>query len=416
MEGGDPAQRENKLLLRLRQLQPWPVTSEELASYPPSFTESVDAIYYLQRTYQLKLPISSGRKGVWIAYTLLYLLDQPVRRDIDLLLASNYLDREAFIFAWPTLHNAYTTRPSLLRSLLYTRSDVKDIQDPLNSSPYVISTGARVPSTNHLITNRSSVMTRGLTRFLRPALTAMYIDLTSLPLDLFKVQGKWRQDLQYLDLSHNQLSSLPAELSQLPLLSLRLRYNQLKVVPAFLLEHSTLQELYLDGNPLQSFEEPKSFTLHSLSLKDCGLSEVPPFLGDNSKLLRLDLRMNRLRSFRLVRSIQWLNLSHNRLQRVELLNNIWSYLNLSYNPLRAVQFLQEQAPIPQLLDLRCTLIIEFTLQNGRVLLNSKDESPVPEINVIHGSQDIFEKSRRSILQTLGVDDETLAKYLAPSTT
>jgi len=89
---------------------------------------------------------------------------------------------------------------------------------------------------------------------------------------------------------------------------------------------------------------------------------------------------------------------------------------LSYNPLQAVQFLQEQAPIPQLLDLRCTLIIEFTLQNGRVLLNNKDESPVPEINVIHGSQDIFEKSRRSILQTLGVDDETLAKYLAPSTT
>ncbi|MBR8827889.1 MAG: leucine-rich repeat domain-containing protein, partial [Gomphosphaeria aponina SAG 52.96 = DSM 107014] len=79
-------------------------------------------------------------------------------------------------------------------------------------------------------------------------LNLSYNQLSSLPSEITNLTNLTR-----LDLSDNQLSSLPSEITNLTnLTSLDLRNNQLSSLPSEITNLTNLTRLYLDGNPLEN--------------------------------------------------------------------------------------------------------------------------------------------------------------------
>jgi internalin A len=126
--------------------------------------------------------------------------------------------------------------------------------------------------------------------------------------------------LRSLDFSINQLSSLPAEIGQLvSLQSLDFSINQLSSLPAEIGQLVSLQSLYLSDNQLSSLpaEIGQLVSLQSLDLNDNQLSSLPAEIGQLVSLQSLDLRSNQLSSLpaeigQLV-SLQSLDLRSNQL-------------------------------------------------------------------------------------------------------
>ncbi|XXQ34123.1 F-box domain-containing protein [Plasmodiophora brassicae] len=103
-----------------------------------------------------------------------------------------------------------------------------------------------------------------------------------------------------LDLSHNELTSIPAEIGQLTSLKeLNLAGNYLRSIPAEIGQLTSLKTLYLLYNhDLRSIppEIGQLTSLETLSLAVNRLQSIPAEIGQLTSLKDLDLRDNELRS------------------------------------------------------------------------------------------------------------------------
>ncbi len=118
--------------------------------------------------------------------------------------------------------------------------------------------------------------------------------LSSLPGEIGQLTN-----LQKLYLSENQLSSLPGEIGQLTnLQSLDLSWNQLSSLPGEIVQLTNLQSLHLSFNQLSSLpgEIGQLTNLQSLHLRENQLSSLPGEIGQLTNLQSLDLSWNQLSS------------------------------------------------------------------------------------------------------------------------
>ncbi|MCC5665284.1 leucine-rich repeat domain-containing protein [Nostoc sp. CHAB 5784] len=139
--------------------------------------------------------------------------------------------------------------------------------------------------------------------------------LSSLPPEISQLSS-----LTTLNLNHNQLSSLPPEISQLSSLTeLSLDNNQLSSLPPEFSQLSSLTELYLDNNQLSSLppEFSQLSSLTELYLDNNQLSSLPPEFSQLSSLTELYLDNNQLSSlppeFSQLSSLTTLSLRNNQL-------------------------------------------------------------------------------------------------------
>ena len=179
--------------------------------------------------------------------------------------------------------------------------------------------------------------------------------------------------LQVLDLSENSLS-LAYDVEELMLLpqlqALRLDFNPIRIFPARLVEHATLQylslrycqlqadatdwtpqgtlgrlgELYLDHNQLEAVPQGViQLPQLQLNLSNNQLRRLPDSLACWPTLRLLDLSQNVLQALPQAwvqgRSLQYLSLSHNQLKDLPFIlggNVGLTYLDLSHNQLTTV--------------------------------------------------------------------------------
>ncbi|MEO0842121.1 MAG: COR domain-containing protein, partial [Cyanobacteria bacterium J06643_5] len=142
-------------------------------------------------------------------------------------------------------------------------------------------------------------------------------ELSSLPAEIGQLSN-----LQSLNLSSNELNSLPAEIGQLGnLQSLDLRYNQLSTLLAEIGELKNLQSLYLHWNRLSTLpsEIGQLNNLQSLYLSENQLSSLPAEIGQLTNLETLNLKYNQL---------------NNLPAEIGQLTNLET-LNLDVNPLKS---------------------------------------------------------------------------------
>jgi internalin A len=114
--------------------------------------------------------------------------------------------------------------------------------------------------------------------------------LTSVPPEVAKLIN-----LRYLDLGHNHLTSLPSEIAKLTnLTSLTLRENQLTSLPPEISELSNLATLELSSNGLTSLppEIAKLINLTSLNLRENQLTSLPSEIAELTNLTTLELGSN----------------------------------------------------------------------------------------------------------------------------
>ncbi|XP_021535750.1 leucine-rich repeat and calponin homology domain-containing protein 4 isoform X1 [Neomonachus schauinslandi] len=125
--------------------------------------------------------------------------------------------------------------------------------------------------------------------------------------------------LTYLNLSRNQLSSLPPYICQLPLRVLIVSNNKLGALPPDINALGSLRQLDVSGNELQALpaELCSLPSLRDLSVRRNQLSTLPDELGD-LPLVRLDFSCNRVSripvSFCRLRHLQVILLDSNPLQ------------------------------------------------------------------------------------------------------
>ncbi|WP_251958782.1 leucine-rich repeat domain-containing protein [Nostoc commune] len=129
------------------------------------------------------------------------------------------------------------------------------------------------------------------------SLTELYLNdnqLSSLPPEISQLFS-----LTTLYLHNNQLSSLPPEISQLSsLTTLYLHNNQLSSLPPEISQLSSLTTLYLHNNQLSSLppEISQLSSLTTLYLSNNQLSSLPPEISQLSNLTELSLSNNQLSS------------------------------------------------------------------------------------------------------------------------
>eukprot|EP01051_Picozoa_sp_SAG22_P012111 SAG22_NODE_1231_length_5073_cov_16.438480_2_plen_1076_part_00 len=128
-----------------------------------------------------------------------------------------------------------------------------------------------------------------------------YLDLsgnqiTSIPDDLFRNTSQ----MVYLDFSGNRLWALPESVGNLrSLATLYLKSNHLRTLPESVGNLTQLTDLELDNNPLAAW--PTALcglggSLQQLSLPACGLKKVPDCIGSFAQLAGLYLADNKLES------------------------------------------------------------------------------------------------------------------------
>jgi Leucine-rich repeat (LRR) protein len=146
-------------------------------------------------------------------------------------------------------------------------------------------------------------------------------------------------NLQQLNMFSNQISTIPSQLSQLPELThLYLGYNRLTQFPTSSDEESVhswerLEELYLGGNPMQSFDVGTMTSLKYLHAGNMQLTELPSNLSKLTNLILLDVSNNRINLLPQsvlsnLNDLQQLDVSFNNIEGVS--NALEMYTNLQY--------------------------------------------------------------------------------------
>ncbi|MDS9398975.1 leucine-rich repeat domain-containing protein [Aphanizomenon flos-aquae NRERC-008] len=127
-----------------------------------------------------------------------------------------------------------------------------------------------------------------------------------------------KDEVTELDLSNNQISSLPPEIVQLTnLQSLDISFNQISSLPPEIGQLTNLQFLDIGGNQISSLppEIVQLTNLQSLDLRNNQISSLPPEIGQLTNLQSLDISYNQISS--LPREIVQLT----NLQSLDLRNN-----------------------------------------------------------------------------------------------
>jgi internalin A len=140
--------------------------------------------------------------------------------------------------------------------------------------------------------------------------------------ELLEVIEKAARDRsKYLDLSHEELTSIPAKISQLTNLRwLDISSNQLTILPAEIGQLSNLNWLDISGNQLKSLptEIGQLINLSSLSLNSNQLTILPAEIGQLSKLNTLYISSNQLTilpaEIGQLSNLNWLDISRNQLE------------------------------------------------------------------------------------------------------
>ena len=165
-----------------------------------------------------------------------------------------------------------------------------------------------------------------------------------------------------LDLSNNQLTTLPEAIAQLSNLNvLYLRNNQLTTLPEAIAQLSNLNGLYLGNNQLTTLPEAiaQLSNLNVLDLSNNQLTTLPEAIAQLSNLRGLDLRNNQLTTLReaiaQLSNLSWLNLRNNQLttlpEAIAQLSNLRE-LDLSYNQRTTLPEAIKQLSQLEKLDLR----------------------------------------------------------------
>ncbi len=203
-------------------------------------------------------------------------------------------------------------------------------------------------------------------------------ELGSLPTEIGQLKN-----LHSLDLSFNKLSELPAEIGQLKnLQSLNLRNNELSELPAEIRELKNLQSLELYFNELSELpaEIGELKNLQSLSLPSNKLSELPAEIGELKNLQSLSLWENKLgelpAAIGKLENLKQLYLSNNLLKELPL--ELYHLPKLETIDLAANQLKQISNQILHLKNLR-----ELKLYNelAEMVAGHKNsfETPPPEV-------------------------------------
>ncbi|GAM18570.1 hypothetical protein SAMD00019534_017450 [Acytostelium subglobosum LB1] len=173
--------------------------------------------------------------------------------------------------------------------------------------------------------------------------------LQQLPNELIQ----YANSLSTLNLSDNSLTSLPSDpsiwLNCQSLSQLYLGHNKLTTIQLPTAPFYALEELYLNGNDLASFDQSAEVmdvdgglfpSLRELSLGSCSLTQLPTFIYACQSIDKLDLSNNQLNDLDMkladLTSLSVLDLSNNMLTDIttELLNQLLkslTRLDLSFN-------------------------------------------------------------------------------------
>jgi Leucine-rich repeat (LRR) protein len=133
--------------------------------------------------------------------------------------------------------------------------------------------------------------------------------LETIPPEVFKLkeltfeeEGKWweREDLKRIDLSHNQISSIPPDIAQLGefLQVFLISNNKLQSVSKEVYQLNVLVKLDLSSNQLEHLESGISslVSLSELLLSGNALASLPEDIGDCPSLEKLDVSQNKLKT------------------------------------------------------------------------------------------------------------------------
>lgn len=178
--------------------------------------------------------------------------------------------------------------------------------------------------------------------------------LNTLPHELFS--NKSNQNLQILDLSHNQFVTLPEKFSTLPKLKwFSISHNQLKnlILPI----QAPLKTLLATNNFLENLPENigSMITLEKIHLQNNQISNLPESIGNIKALRELRLYNNRLEylpdSFQNLQNLQYLSLSKNNFKEMpHVLFKLKSLktLDMSENPLSKTEIEKIKKYLPNI--------------------------------------------------------------------
>ena len=232
--------------------------------------------------------------------------------------------------------------------------------------------------------------------------------LSSLPVSIFSLEK-----LQVLSVRDNQLSSLPESISKLQnLRELRLYNNQLSSLPESISKLQNLQDLFLQNNQLSSL--PESITsLHKLQWLNLGenkLPSLPKNLGSLKNLQELYLQNNQLSSLpESISKLQNLHILHlNGNQLSSLPQSITSLQKLQVLHLNGNQLSSLPESISSLKNLQ-----ELYLQNTQLSSLPESISKLQELFILRLDGNQLSSLPESIsklknLQTLYLDCKQLS--------
>ncbi|MEA1983200.1 MAG: leucine-rich repeat-containing protein kinase family protein [Campylobacterota bacterium] len=144
--------------------------------------------------------------------------------------------------------------------------------------------------------------------------------LTSFPLEILELADS----LELLDLSNNELSTIPNEIKKLTKLKIAFfSYNLFSDLPHAFKELDNLYMLGFKGNQIENFDEDiLPLSISWLILTDNKLTKLPNSMGDLKKLCKFPIAGNRLRelpeSMQKCQELELLRLSANNLQEIPI--------------------------------------------------------------------------------------------------
>ena len=137
-----------------------------------------------------------------------------------------------------------------------------------------------------------------------------------------------------IDLSHNELDSIPDELFTLPNLThLFLNFNRIKSLPDAFSKSQSLLVIALNSNPIETLPNEYPQNLEQLYMQNCNLDKIPESLTTLDDLIELDCSCNAIKEIPAgFKAIKKLYLSQNTFIQfpINIPENI-EYIDLSMN-------------------------------------------------------------------------------------